>query len=350
VASGGDAEPVIEVRVNREIWHRVEHLHNSQSFDHHYVATSDENNLLWLHFGDGIRGKQVVARGPDARVEPAVIEIRYRVGTPIAGNCAAGTLRRCISPDDKAEAAQMAALGTVTLTNLVPGTGGTEPESTDAIRLAIPASLGHGALQRAVTLRDYATIAQSVPGVSRAVARALGGPFNTVLVLVDPEDQAELSDALAAEVHRAIEAARMAGREHRVVQARPVPLDVELLLWVEPGEPKHQVREAVHAALRPGDDASPGFFHPDRLTIGQAVEQGDLIAAVQRVPGVRSATVQTFRRRAPGAPVKSPRIELSTYELARLDADDSFPENGTLHVRVAGIDGPQDFDVVEAIS
>ena len=348
VAGDDEAGPMIEVRINGERWHRVEHLHNSQSFNHHYVATSDENGLLWLHFGDGIRGRQVAARGSDTSSDPVAIEIRYRVGAPIAGNCAAGTLNRYIPPSDRAEAAQMAALGNVTLTNLVPGTGGTEPESTEAARLAIPASLRHGRLQRAVTLEDYAAVAQSVPGVSRAVARSLGGAFDTVLVLVDPEDQSQLSSPIAAAVERAIDAVRMAGREHRVAQARPVPLEVELVICVEPGEPRHRVRDAVYAALRPGDDRNPGFFHPDRLTIGEVVEKGDLIAAVQRVPGVRSVTVPTFRRRAPGALDSAPpRIVLSSYELARLDADDDFPENGTLRVRVMGLDEPEGFALLE---
>ena len=45
---------------------------------------------------------------------------------------------------------------------------GVDAESTDAIRLNAPASIR--AIQRAVSLRDYADLALQVPGVAKAIA------------------------------------------------------------------------------------------------------------------------------------------------------------------------------------
>ena len=63
------------------------------------------------------------------------------------------------------------------------------------------------------------------------------------------------------------------------------------------------------------------------------------------------AAVAIFAGDPNGADV-FPRIVLATTEIARLDADDDFPENGRLDVRVVGLDLPAafeaEYDVVDA--
>ncbi len=331
---GGDGtpEPLLELLVAGRRWTRVEHLHGSQSFHLHYVATADEDGSVWLQFGDGVQG---------AAIQDAVasLEVRYRKGEPMAGNCAPDTLTELLPPEDAAERAMVDAVGLVRLTNVTPGTGGRQPESRDAARLSIPASLRHGPLERAVSLEDYATVARSVPGVARAAARHLGGVFNTVLVLVDPEGQADASPALLEAVRARLEQARLAGREVRVSGPRYVPIELHVVVSARPGSQPHEIREAVYAALRPGTARRPGFFHPDRLTFGDDVELGDVLAHVQRVPGVREARVLILRRLyGSRSELVLPRIALAPQEVARLDADEDFPENGVLRVRVVGLD------------
>ena len=199
-------------------------------------------------------------------------------------------------------------------------------------------SLRHGDLQRAVSLEDYATVARSVAGVSRAAAKSLGGPFNTVLVLIDADNQATLTTELRDRVWQRIEETRMAGREHFVAAAEYVPIRVELIICVQPGFLRHEVRDRVMAQLRPGNRKQPGFFNPDNLTFGQDIESGDLIAFVQSIPGVRSVKVTAFcRLDAPVITVED-RLFFGPTEVARLDADEDFPENGILRVSVVGLD------------
>ena len=225
------------------------------------------------------------------------------------------------------------------VTNVTPGKGGKLRESTEAARLSIPDSLRHGDLQRAVALPDYAEAARQVPGVGRAAAKALGGVFNTVLVLVDPVGQADLSEELRTSVYTHINKLRMAGREHFVERPEYVPLEVSLALCVEPGFLRHEVRDRVLAELHPGDDVHKGYFHPDRLNFGDPIELGELIAFVQRLPGVRSVHALAFRRAGiVASPLVTHRIILESTEVGRLDADDDFPENGTLRIRVVGLD------------
>nr|WP_246356926.1 baseplate J/gp47 family protein [Pyxidicoccus fallax] len=328
----------MDVTIDDRPWYAQEHLHGSRSYDRHYVATTSEDGSVWLHFGDGVRGHEV-------RVDPVNntprIVLRYRIGEPIAGNCAPGTLTRVVPPEDPTsdEGIDFGSLGSVRATNVVPGSGGREPESLDAARQAIPASLRRGEPQRAVTLRDYAAVAEQVRGVARATVRVIGGSFNTLLLLIDPEGQEELDPALEQAVFERLDGLRMVGRELRVAAPIYVPLDIELAICAEPGWPRHEVRERVYAALRPGTRERPGYFHPDHLSFAEAVELGEVLAHVQSLPGVRSVKAFTFRPlRSAHAPKVAARIRLDTTEVARLDADPSYPENGRLVVRVEGLD------------
>lgn len=332
---GTRGAPLIEVSLPQQRFHLVDHLHGSQSYDAHCVASADEDGSLWLQFGDGRQGMAIEL--PEAsQVE---LTLRYYVGDVVAGNTTSNTLTRLVLPGGSKLTEELVGLR---VTNITPSTGGRQRETKDAARLRIPASLRHGRPVRAVTLEDYARAALDVPGVARASARRLGGAFNTVLVLVDPEGQAGLTPLLLAAVTERLESVRMAGREFLVREPEYIPLEVELALCVEPGALPHQVREAVRASLRPGTHERPGFFHPDRLSFGEAVELGDVLAHVQRLPGVLSVKALRFRRMGLASlSLVETRIPLRPTEVARLDADEDYPEHGRLSVRVVGID-PED--------
>lgn len=276
--------------------------------------------------------------GSRDRPEPE-IRLDYRLGDPIAGNVGLGTLVEIVSPvGGSDEEAALGALGEVGVTNVVPATGGRAPAPLERTKEELPSSLRHGPLQRAVALEDYATVAMAVPGAGRATARAAGGLFNTVMVLVDPEGADDLDEGLRRRVHDYVDRLRMTGREHVVVAAEYVPLEVVLVVCADPGFPRHAVRDRVLAELRPGSNERPGWFHPDRLSFGQTVRLGDLLAFVQGIPGVRSVRASVFRPLGDtrGAAVRDV-ILLGRTKVARLDADPDFPEHGTLEVLVEGL-------------
>ncbi|MFO0589347.1 MAG: baseplate J/gp47 family protein [Polyangiaceae bacterium] len=346
----------LEVRIGSEVWQRREHLHASQSFDRHFVASADEDGSLWLELGDGKMGRAVEVWSDDALAQaqsagqaiPDDLQITYRVGDPVAGNIGAGILQRFVP--GQIAVADFTALAVV---NVLPGTGGRRAETKEAVRLRIPASLRHGPIERAVTLADYAAAATTVKGVGRAAAKLLGGPFNAVLVLVDAEGQAGLTESLRQEVYARIDALRMTGREHFVEAAEYVPIEVRLGICPEPGALPHRVRAAVLAALRPGTSANPGYFHPDRLSFSDALEVGELLAFVQRIPGVRAVKALAFRKLKVHSDLDVlPRITLAPTEVARNDGDDDHPDNGKLKVLVVGLDAgvKEDEFVIEEVA
>ncbi|MBK8258014.1 MAG: baseplate J/gp47 family protein [Polyangiaceae bacterium] len=327
-----ESAPTVLLTINKEPWERRDHLHASRSYDRHYVATSDEDGSLWLQFGDGKNGMGVPV-GTTASTQE--IEVRYRIGDPVAGNVGNGVLVRFL-PSDLTKITDFFDL---TVINVTPGGRGRRPENRDAARLRLPATIRNGPLERAVTLPDYAAAARTVPGVARAAAKAVVTPFSTVFVLVDPKGSVSLDSELQQAVHARVDLVRMAGREHVVKPPVYIPIEVELALCAQPGTLRHRVRDAVLAALRPGSDASPGFFHPDRLTFGDDLDLGDLLAYVQGIAGVRAVKALVFRKMfVPGSPTVANRILLGPTEVLRLDADDDRPENGRLSVKVVGLD------------
>ncbi|HEY5880204.1 MAG TPA: hypothetical protein VIU11_14940 [Nakamurella sp.] len=335
----GGSIPAVTVTISGEQWTRVEHLHASRSYDLHYTGAADEQGAVWLRFGDGVNGREIPLVTP---VQPVgEVAIDYRIGDPVAGNVGLGTLVEIVRPATGTdEQVALDALGTVAVTNVLPATGGREPHTQARTRQELPSSLRHGPLQRAVALQDYAAVAMQVAGAGRATARAAGGLFNTVVVLVDPEGDQDLDEDLRERVHDHLDVLRMTGREHVVLAAEYVPLEVELVLCASPGFALHLVRDRVLAELRPGSNDRPGWFHPDQLSFGDAVRLGDLLAVVQGIPGVRSVTALAFRPLgARIGPAVRDIILLGRTKVARLDADPDFPEHGTLAVRVIGLDG-----------
>ncbi|HEY3256773.1 MAG TPA: hypothetical protein VGJ91_22610 [Polyangiaceae bacterium] len=346
----GVRTPALQVTLDGQTWFRQEHLESSQPFDRHFTAETDNDHRLWLRFGDGVRGQAIeLTVSPDQTVESAKLagdselRIRYRVGAHLLGNIDADKLIEIPTAQSipGLSAAQITALLSElsAVTNVTPGSGGQQPETLDAARLAIPSQLRHGDIQRAVTLDDYARFSElREPRVARAVARSLGGPFNTVLVLVDPRGEAALDDALKSSIEQALDQGRMVGREVLVRGADSVPLDVNLTVCVAAGFEKSVVKQDVLRALRPGSADHPGFFHPDRLSFGQDVLLSDLLSEVQSVPGVLAVKAVSFQRLRAEKDQVVPRIVLSATEVARLDADDLNPENGRLIVNVPGLD------------
>jgi hypothetical protein len=333
-----DGVPVVQLDVGGEVWTRVEHLLSSQSYHLHYVAEADEDGAVWLRFGDGVKGREIPL-APGGR-PVAAIRVDYRIGDPVTGNVGAGTVGQVVRPTDGTdEQLTLDALGTVAVTNVVPAIGGRRPQTLDQIRQHIPASLRHDVLRRAVALADYAAAAIQVPGVARATARTGGGPFNAVVVLIDPEGGGDLKEKLRQRVHDHIDAVRMTGREHLVLAAEYVPLEVALLLCAEPGTALDLVRDRVLAELRPGTPDHPGWFHPDRLSFGDTIRLGDLLAFVQGIPGVRSVKATAFRpQQNHTGPAVQDVVLLGRTKVARLDADPDAPDNGTLEVAMIGLD------------
>jgi predicted phage baseplate assembly protein len=219
--------------------------------------------------------------------------------------------------------------------NPLPAAGGIAPESVDDVKLRAPAAFRRE-LVRAVTADDYARLAERHPAVQRAAAvLRFTGASTEVHVAIDPLGTEDADPALLAEVGTLLEAYRRIGHDVLVVPAIYVPLLIGVTVCMLPGYLRGHVTAAIRTVL---GNRRTGFFHPDRLTFGDDVFASRLVAAVQAVPGVDSVEVTELRRFDGTADLELEDgvLRLGPSEVARLDDDPDFPENGRLELTLKG--------------
>jgi len=141
-------------------WTQVQHLIDYGPSDLVYTVSSDENNVVSVQFGDGINGA--------IPVNNCVVRAQYTVGGGSIGNVPVGTLTTFSYVPGISDLTPFGSVYTVN--NTAVGLSGDDPESTDNIRYAAPASLTTG--NRAVTLQDYSNLALTVSNVGKANATA----------------------------------------------------------------------------------------------------------------------------------------------------------------------------------
>jgi hypothetical protein len=176
------------------------------------------------------------------------------------------------------------------------------------------------------------------------------GSWHTVFVGVNPRDPADLitlpggrttlAAALADRVRAFLTKYRLAGYDLEIRSAEYVPLELDLDLCVKPGYFRPDVVEAVLLALSNhlNADSSRGFFHPANFTFGQAVYLSRIYDAIQSVEGVLSVLVTAFQRfgKTSNGELASGALPIGPWEIARLDNDADFKENGVIKVRAGG--------------
>jgi Baseplate J-like protein len=317
-----------------EVWEPAADLLDSPPFAARFVAEVEDDGRAVLRFGDGEYGRE--PSGGDA------FTAVYRVGNGTAGNVGSEVLAHLALPGP--------APWLEAVRNPLPAVAGTAPESIEEVRRRAPEAFRAEQL-RAVTEADYSAAARQLPDVADAVATfRWTGSWITVFVGVDPRDDADLvqgpsglarlSPRLASEVRAFLSHYRLAGYDLEIRPPRFVPLAIELELCVESDHFRADVAQAVLAALgtRALPDGTLGFFHRSLHRFGQPVYLSRLYAAVARVPGVCSAVVRVFRRAGELDHGELSRgvLPIGPWEIARLDNDPSFMENGTLLVTALG--------------
>ncbi len=320
------ADAVPAVSLNDETasglqWQPHNDLLDSHPGDRHFVLESEEDGSARIRFGDDRHGRR-----PNSGTR---FTARYRVGNGPAGNVGAGAIAHAVTAEPRI----------VSITNPLPAQGGSEPESAAAIRRHAPQAFRRQ--ERAVTPADYAAMIERMAGVQRAVARLRWtGSWYTVFVTVDRSGGLPVDEAFTAQVIDHLARYRMAGHDIAVEGPVFVPLEIDLLVCVDPAYFRSDVRRDLLDALgsQQHADGSRGLFHPDNFSFGQSVYLGPLYATARAVPGVDSVQVTRFQRqgRPDPLPLQQGHHELGPLEIARLDNDPNFPEHGVLRLELHG--------------
>jgi hypothetical protein len=257
------AESTLIVRVNDVEWHEKDSLAGLQPEDRAFITQTDDDAKTKIIFGSGRNG----ARPPTGLEN---IRAVYRTGIGKPGNVKAGQVSQLASRP----------LGVKDVINPKPASGGADRESRDQARQNAPLAIL--ALDRLVSVRDYADFSRTFAGIGKASASALpDGRRRLVHVTIAGADDIPIESH--SDLYRNLmDALRNFGDPHQ-----PVALETRELLSlvisanvrVLPDYEWESVEPQIREALLDG-------FGFSRRELGQDVTPSEVIAAIQRVRGV----------------------------------------------------------------
>jgi predicted phage baseplate assembly protein len=263
VPTPAGAESTLQVRVNDLLWHEAESLFGLQPTDRSYTTKTDDTDKTTVIFGNGQYG---------ARLPTGVENVKatYRTGIGKAGNVQAGQITLLATRP----------LGVKSVNNPLRASGGADKETRDQARRNVP--LAFMALDRLVSLRDYADFARTYAGIGKAaVARLSDGRRQLVHLTIAGAENIPI-DPTSDLYLNLFQALRQFGDPSEPVQlalAEVMFLIVSAKVRVQPDSLWEAVEARIRAALL-------DTFSFERRDLGQPVFQSEVLSAIQGVAGV----------------------------------------------------------------
>lgn len=257
--SASGAQSSLDVFVDSVRWQEADSLLDIGPDERRYVIDTDDDGNTAVIFG---------ATRPPSGAEN--IRARYRSGIGTTGNAAALTIA---TPLDHV-------LGVTAVTNPLPATGGADPDGRETVRRNATASMQ--ALDRLVSVSDYADFASAYAGVGAAAARELSDGRQTVVhVTIAGIDDAPIApDAdLTANLRLALRALGDPNQDVHVAVRTLKALVVSARVRIDRDRQWSDVEAAVRARL-------VATFGPGQRDIGRGIAQSEVLAAIHSVPGV----------------------------------------------------------------
>jgi len=291
------AESTLHVYVNEAEWKEADSLTGLGPSARRFVARTDDAGVTTLTFGTGEQG----ARLPTGLEN---VKAQYRSGIGREGNVRAEQVSLLVSRP----------LGAKAVINPLPASGGADRESRELIRENAPLSIQ--ALDRLVSVPDYADFARGFAGIAKAAAQRLSdGDRERVHVTIAGADDIAIEPT--SELYRNLVAAlRRYGDPGLVVEVASREL-IALLLSARIRLQEDYRWEPVVAAVRESLLQRFGF---SARALAQPVLLCEVIAVIQAVRGVAYVDVDVFggvpEKR--GDPVSGRRRLLTQREVSRI--------------------------------
>ncbi len=311
-------------------WAAQQDLLGSDENDRVFVVEVESDGTATLRFATpGAPGSET--EGTNGMVPDAgtVFTANLRIGNGTPGNVGAETLVNLAAADSRI----------LTCTNLLPATGGTDPETPEQIRRRAPQAFLSP--ERSITLADYQSVAAANPKVDHAVASLRWtGSWYSVFLAVEPQGGGNLTPTLKQALKTKVESFRLAGQDLELESPQYVSLQITLQVTVDPQSFRADVQQRLQQVLGNGvlPDGRKGLFHADNFTFGQTVYLSPVYAAARSVAGVVKVVATQFQTQGLSTTryLASGEIKLGTLQVARLEDDPSFPNHGQLTLIMQG--------------
>ena len=254
-------ESTLKVQVNDILWHEVPNLNRSSPTDHHYITRTDDEGKTTILFGDGHTGARLHSGFEN-------IEAEYRSGLGNAGNVKANQLNQLATRPP----------GVKQVLNPFRATGGADPESRDQARRNVPLALM--ALDRLVSVQDYAYFARTFAGIAKARVMPSRDTSHIRLAIAGQDDiPINTTSTLYENLLQAFQRLGNPGQAVNVIRRNLLVLVIVANVQVQPNHRWTSVEPQVRTQLL----QTFGF---DNRDLGQDVYLSEVIAAIQSVPGV----------------------------------------------------------------
>ena len=259
------------MRVNDVLWPSTDRLAALDPTDHGYILRTDDEQHTTITFGNGTTGARLPSGVENVRA-------RYRTGIGKAGNVAAGQINLLVSRP----------LGLKDVINPLPATGGADRESRDQARANAP--LGMTALDRLVSVQDYADFARTFAGIGKASTQRLSdGRRELIHVTIAGAD--DIPIATNSDLYRNLRAALQKFGD----PFQPIGLAVRELLVLVVSAGVRILPDYLWEAVEPQIRAVLlDRFSFARRDLGQDALLSDLITTIQQVAGVAYVDVDLF--------------------------------------------------------
>ena len=270
-ATPDGASSTLVVRVNEIEWHEADNLFALGPSDREFTTQTDDDGKTKVVFGNGQHGLRVPTGSGNVKAV-------YRSGTGSAGNVAAEQISQLATQP----------LGVKSVVNPLAAAGGAEGDTRDQARRNVP--IGITALDRLVSVRDYADFAQRFAGIGKAsAARLTDGRRLLVHLTIAGKDDIPI-DPTTDLYHALVLALANAGDASQPVQ---IALRRLKLLVIAAGVKvkADYAWELVAAAAR---SALLDRYSFDRRELGQSAFLSEAVSAIQAVPGVEYVDMRTF--------------------------------------------------------
>jgi predicted phage baseplate assembly protein len=274
-------------------WTQVQHLTDYGSSDLIYTTYSDENNNIFINFGDGVSGA--------IPVPYSQIRATYIVGGGDVGNIGTNIATNISYVPGLTDSQVTALKGTITVTNNSSAIAGSDPESTDQIRISAPASLRSA--NRAVTLKDFADLALSVNNVGKANAAA--AVWTSVTLYIAPTRNAGTTDlqpglnpdnsasseytTLAANVSSYMANKLLIGSSLTIQPPTYVDVVLSILYALDPKYKQSDVTNSILTTL----NTKYGY---NGVSFQETIYPQDIESALNGLPGVKTVRVNALYR------------------------------------------------------
>lgn len=266
LSGSSDPARTLEVRVGGVLWKEARSLYSHGHDERIYTTRVDEKGITKVQFGDGITG----ARLPTGRKN---VVATYRQGLGRAGIVRKNRLTKLMDRP----------LGLKGVTNPLGAEGGADSETLDKTRINAPNTVR--TFDRIVSLRDFEDAAREDPRIAKSLATWVwDGEEQVVFLTVAGDGGVEISDEVIRSLTADLDSQRDINRKMWVESFRPVPIDVEALIYVNDLYQDADVIAFAKIALEE-------FFAFENLSLGQSVHLSDVMSVLQRAEGVSAVDV-----------------------------------------------------------